>query len=195
MLRTTRPGSDSLLKHGVLMIALGTAVCGLGSLMAKPIHQQLGYVLAAIFLGAGLLFALLVPGHRVMRGLPRLVTAAYVAIGLLMVCYVAFSAIQGGSLEMPVVGLLAGLLALYWASRYITLACSFQAYSPQAIGLSALAAANSSFGVILATRIGLSKLGIVTLAGCYIIILGVQIYLTAVALHREVMREGTIERR
>lgn len=195
MPRTTRLDSDSLLKHGVLMIALGTAVSGLGSLMAKPIHEQLGYVLAAMLLAAGLLFALRTQGLWGMRGLPRRVITAYIAIGLLMVCYMAFSAIQEGSLEMPLVGLLAGLLALCWASRYLTLASSFQTYSPQAIGLCAVAAANSAFGVILATRTGLNKLGVVTMSGCYVIVLGLQVYMTAVLLHREVMRERAVEQR
>jgi hypothetical protein len=194
MASTARLESDSLLKHGVLMIVLGTAICGLGSLMVRPIHEQLGYVGAAMLLSAELLISLLTMGLRGIGRLPRRVTTAYIAIGLLMVCYVAISAVQGGSFEMPLVGLLGGLVALYWASRYIALASSFPAYSPQAIGLCALAAANSSFGVILATRTGLGKMGVVTMAGCYLILLGVQIYLTAVVLHREGFRERAFER-
>lgn len=191
---TTRLDSDSLLKHGVLMIALGTATCALGSVMARPAHQQLGYVVAAMLLGAGLLFALLRLEFRGTRALPRRVTAAYIATGLLMVCYVAYSTVQGGLLDTPLVGLLAGLIGLYWSSRYMALASTFKALSPQAIGLCALAAANSSMGVILATRTGLSKLGVVTMAGCYVILLGVQVYLAAVVLYREVMRENVLER-
>jgi len=177
------------------MIALGTSVCALGSLMVRPAHEQLGYVFAAMILGAGLLTALLSPGIRGMRILSRGVTAAFIAIGLLMVCYATFSTIQGGSQEMPLVGLLACLLGLYWASRYIAFASAFSARSPQAIGLCALAAANSSLGVILATRTGVSKLGVVTMAGCYVIVLGVQVYLAAVVLYREFMRESMLGRR
>jgi hypothetical protein len=194
MPRTTKFDTDSLLKHGVLMIALGTVVSALGSVMAAPIHEQLGFVLAAMLLGAGLLVALLTMGFRGMRALPRPVTAAYMAAGLLMVCYAAYSAIQGESLEIPLVGLLAGLIGLHWASSFLALASTYKGFSPQAIGLCALAAANSSLGVILATRIGISKLGAVTMAGCYVIFLGVQVYLAAVVLYREVMREGVFER-
>ena len=194
MARMTTLDSDSLLKHGVTMIALGTAVSALGSLMARPIHEQLGYVLAAMLLGAGLLYALRTQGLRGMRELPRRLITAYIAIGLLMVCYMAASAIQGGSLEMRLVGLLAGLLALFWASRYLALATTLQALSPQAIGMCAVAAANSAFGVILATRTEPNRLGVVSMAGCYVILLGLQVYMTAVLLHREVMRERAVER-
>ena len=195
MLRPTKRESDSLLKNGVLMIVLGTAVSALATLMAKPTNEHLGYVSAAMFLSLGLLIALVTQGLRNFGALPRPVTVAYVAIGVLIACYVLFSGIQRGSLEMPLVGVIAGVLSLYWASRYITLASGFRAHSPQAIGLCALAAANSSFGVSLATETRLSKLGIVALAGYDVILLGVQVYLIALFLHRSVMRERAFERR
>jgi len=195
MPRPARLDPDSLLKHGILMIALGTAVCALGSVMAKPIREQTGYFSAALLLSAGLVAATLTPGLRGIQALPRRLAVAYVAVGLLMVCYVAGSAFRAGLLEMSLVGLLAAFLAAYWASRYITLASTFQPYSAKAIGLCALAAANSSLGIVLATQTGLSRLGIVTMAGCYVIALGVQTYLTAVLLHRELMREAAFDRR
>ena len=163
--------------------------------MARPVREHAGYLIAALLLSAGLMAAILTPRLRAVRRLSRRVAAAYVAVGLLMVCYVAISTFQAGSLETTLVGLLAALLALYWASRFITLASTFPPRSPQAIGLCALAAANSSFGVILATRTGLSRLGIVTMAGCYVILLGVQVYLSAIVLYREVMHESVFERR
>lgn len=190
MRRSVQLDTNCLLKHGILMIALGTGVCALGSIMARPIREHAGYLFAAILLVVGLAAALLTPGLRTVGApIPRRVTAAYIAVGLLMACYVAISAFQAGSLEMPLVGLLAAFLALFWASRFITLASTFHPYSPQAIGLCTLAAANSSLGVVLATRTGLSRMGIVTMTGCYVILLGVQVYLSAVVLYREVMHK------
>ncbi len=194
MLTTKRVISDSLLKHGALMIVLGTGVCALGSLMAKPVHEQVGYVSAAVFLTAGLVIALLSPGLRSLSALPRLLANTYAAIASLMVCYLAVQGYRVGSFELPMVGLITALLALCWGFRYISLACTFPSYSPQAYGLCALAAADSSFGVILASRTGLGKLGIVTMAGCYVIALGIQVYLTAVLLHRGVARARAFER-
>ena len=83
MKRLANVESDSLLKHGVVMIVLGTAVCALGSLMAKPIHEELGYVVAGTAIGAYLLIALLSSGLRASR---RIATA-YIAVGSVMVCY------------------------------------------------------------------------------------------------------------
>ena len=192
---TTMLDSDSLLEHGVLMIGVGALVCASGSMMAAPVYEQLGYILAATFLGAGLLVSFLTMGFREMRALPRPVAAAYIAIGMLMVCYGIYSAMQGGSPQIPLVGLLAGLIGLNWVSRCIALASTFKAFSSQAIGRYALAAANSSLGVILATRIGTTRLGAVMMAGCYVILVGVQVYLAAVVLYREVMRENAVERK
>src|SRR5437660_12578393 len=169
------------------MIALGTAVCATGSLMARPIRAPLGYIVAAALIGVCLLMSYVCFGVRHKRAMPWRVIAAYIAVGSLMVCYTVFSAIYWGWLEAPVVGLFAGLLALLWAGWFVALAFTFPPASPQAIGLCALAAANSSFGFILASRTGLTRLTAVTAAGCYTILLGVEIYLTAVMLHREVM--------
>jgi len=177
------------------MITLGTAVCALGSAMAKPIHQELGYVVAATAIGGYLLIALLSAGLREKQAFSRRITTGYIAAGSMMVCYTIFMAIQSNSFEMPVVSLLAGLLGLFWGSWYLTIAFTFPPASPQAVGLCALAAANSSFGVILGTRAELSKLTTVTVSGCFAILLGIQIYLTAVMFHHELMREKVFDRR
>jgi len=156
--------------------------------MAKPIHQDLGYIIAALIIGGYLLIALLSAGLRP----PRRIATAYIGVGLIMVSYALVSAIQSKPLEL--VGLLAGLLSLFWGAWYLSIAFTFLPTSPQAVGLCALAAANSSLGVILGTRTEVSKLSTVTVCGCYTILLGIQIYLTAAMLHRELMREKVPDR-
>jgi uncharacterized membrane protein HdeD (DUF308 family) len=65
------------------------------------------------------------------------------------------------------------------------LAFQFQSNSIKQLTLAALGATTSSLGIILATRPGLSKLSSVTVVGCYMIILGLQLYLTSAFLYRE----------
>jgi hypothetical protein len=175
------------------MICTGTAVCALGSLMARPAHQQSGYLVAALLIAGCLLIALLSP-RRDTRALSRPMTVAYVAVSSAMVCYMAVSTLLSGSKAIPAVGILAGLLGLFWSAWFMTLAFGFQARTPQAAGLCGLATANSLFSFMLGTRTEPGNLGIVALSGCYVIILGVQIYLTAAMLHREVIRAKAFHR-
>lgn len=185
---TLQRDSESLLKHGVIMICAGTAVCALGSLMARPADQQTGYILAALLIAGCLLIALLSPRFRDKRALSRPMTVAYIAVGSAMVCYIAISILQSDSRAIPAVGILTGLLGLFWSAWFMTLAFEFLPRTPQAAGLCALAAANSLFSFVLGTRTEQGNVGTVALSGCYVIVLGIQIYLTAVMLHREVVR-------
>ena len=194
MARSAQGNSESLLKLGVAMICAGTAVCGFGSLMAKPAFQQAGYIAAAFLIAVCLLSALLTSGFGSKNAVSRPMAFGYLAASLLIVCYTAVSAIQSSKWEIPAVGILAGLLGLFWAAWLMTLAFGFQPRTPQAVGLCALAAANSSFSLLIGTRIDAEKLGSVALAGGYLIVLGIQIYLTAILLHREIMRERAFGR-
>jgi hypothetical protein len=189
-----QPDSQSLLRHGIAMICAGTVVCGLGSMMVKPAYQQAGYMITSLVIAGCLLVALRSPRFRDKRAPSRTIAITYTAASSAMVCYVAVSTLLSGTREVPVVGILAGLVGLFWAAWFMTLAFNFQPRSPQAIGLCALAAANSSFSLILGLRMETGKIGNVVVAGCYVIILGVQIYLTAVMLHRELILKGAFER-
>jgi hypothetical protein len=194
MAKTLRIGSPSLTKHGVLMIGFGTALCALGTLMAKPINEQLGYGLAAALTVLCLLITCISLGIRENRTLPQRLIATYLIVGVSSIaCCLIFWLIQPASVDLRVLGILAGILGLFWGSCYMRLAFQFQSNSMKAFILCGLAATTSSFGIILATRSGLSKLTTVTLVGCYMIILGVQIYLTAAFLHREHARARVFE--
>jgi hypothetical protein len=192
---TLKIGSYSLTKHGVLMIGLGTAVCALGSLMATPIYEQIGYVVAAALTALCLLVACVPLGMRENRTRPqRLITGYLIAGASSIVCCLMFWLIQSASVDLRVLGILAGLLGLFWGSWYVRLAFQFQSNSIKALILCTLAATTSSLGIMLATRTGLSRLITVTMVGCYMIMLGIQIYLTAAFLHREYARAQVLER-
>jgi hypothetical protein len=175
-----------LTKHGVLMIALGTLVCGLGSFMARPVREQVGYILAAVLTAICLLIAFRSLGILKTRSLSQGLIRIYLAGGVLSIaCCVIFWLVQPGFLDIRVLGILAALLGLFWASCYMRLAFHFSANSIQSGMFSILAATTTSLGIILATRSGLTKLAVVTADGCYMILLGVQVYLTAAFLHRQ----------
>jgi hypothetical protein len=187
--------SNALTKHGVLMIAFGTALCALGSLMAKPMGEQIGYVVAAALTALCLLTAWLSLGIRQKTAIPQRLSSVYLMGGAAsIVCSLIFWFVQSASIDLRVLGILAGLVGLLWASWYMRLAYQFQSDSIKAAILCGLAAMTSSIGIIVATRSGLSKLSSVTAVGCYLIVLGVQIYLTAAFLHREHARALVIER-
>lgn len=177
------------------MIVMGTTVCAIGSLMAKPTREELGYVLAAALIAMCLLITLLSLGSRTQWVPQRRLLPTYLVGGAsLIVCCIISWLIQPGLLDIRVIGILAGLLGLAWGSWHMKLAFHFQSNSFQACTISVLAAATSSFGILLATRAGSSKLTAVISVGCYMIVLGVQVYLTAAFLHREVARERALER-
>jgi hypothetical protein len=188
--------SNSLTKHGVVMIVIGTTVCALGSLMAKPSREDWGYVLAAGLTALSLLITVLSLGSR-KHWVPqrRLVPAYLLGGATLIACCIMSWLIQPGLIDIRLVGILAGALGLVWGSWYMKLAFHLQSNSFQACTMSVLAAAISSLGIMLATRTGFSKLTAVISVGCYVIVLGVQVYLTAAFLHRDFARERAMERR
>lgn len=178
--------SVSLTNNGVLLIGLGTAMCALGSFMAKPTQEQLGYVLAEMLAALCLLIVAVSVGMRENPMLPRRPATVYLAAGASsLVCCLLFWLIQSASADLRLLGILAGLLGLFWGTWYMRLAFQFQTNSIKQLTLAALAATTSSLGIILATRPGLSKLSSVTVVGCYMIILGLQLYLTSAFLYRE----------
>jgi predicted secreted protein len=195
MVKMLRTGSRTSTKHGVLMIAFGTALCALGSVMVRPMREQTGYVVAAVLTALCLLTAWFSLGIRPNAPATRRQSRVYLMGGAAsIVCSLLFWLVQSASIDLRVVGVLAGLVGLLWASWYMRLAYQFQSSSIKAAVLCGLAATTSSIGIIVATRSGLSKLSSVTTVGCYLIILGAQIYLTAVFLHREHARAVIIDR-
>jgi hypothetical protein len=194
MANTLKIGKHSLTNHGVLMIGLGTALCALGSLMARPMREQIGYALAAALTAICLLIACISLGIRENRIIPQRLAAIYLMAGASsIVCCLVFWLIQSASIDLRVLGVLAGLVGLFWGFCYMRLAFQFQTSSIKAPILCAMAATTSSIGIILATRSGLSKLSSVTSVGCYMTLLGVQIYLTAAFLHREYVEARVID--
>ena len=182
----------ALTKHGVLMIVLGTFVCALGTFMAKPAWEDLGYVLAAALTTACLVTSVRSIGIIRARALPNSLLRVYLAGGASSIaCCMIFWLVQPSRLDVHVVGILVAVLGLFWASCYMRLAFYFRANVIQSGLLSILAAFTCSVGIILASRAGLSKLGVVTASGCYMIVLGAQVYLTAAFLHLQVARSNS----
>ncbi len=91
--------SFDLTKHGIVIIALGTLVCALGSTMARPVNEQLGYLLAASVTAACLLIAFVSFGIRQARPVPQRLIRAYFSAGIAsIVCCMAFWLMQPGNI-------------------------------------------------------------------------------------------------
>jgi hypothetical protein len=184
-----KSNSNSLTRKGVLLIGLGTTMCALGSVMAKPMNEQLGYVLAEALTAVCLLIVCISIGTRKNAIAPQSPLSIYAMAGAAtIVCCLIFWLIQSPSADLRLLGILAGLHGLVWGAWYLRLAFQFQPNSMKQVMLVATAATTSSLGIILATRPGLTKLGSVTAVGCYMILLGMQLYLTSAFLYREYAR-------
>jgi uncharacterized membrane protein HdeD (DUF308 family) len=181
--------SKSLTKNGVLLIVLGTMLCALGSMMARPMNEQVGYLLAEVLTALCLLLVCVSVGIRENTALPQRPDAVHLTAGAAsIVCCLIFWLVQSASADLRLLGILAGLHGLVWGAWYLRLAFQFHSNSVKQLMLVATAATTSSLGIILATRPGLSKLGSVTAVGCYMIVLGMQLYLTSAFLYREYAR-------
>src|ERR1700748_454349 len=119
--------SKSLTNNGVLMIGLGTALCGLGTLMARPINEQLGYLSAEVLTALCLVIVCVSIGMREDRSFPRVLSSVYLAAGAVsIVCCLIFWLVQSASADLRLLGILAGLHGLVWGAWYLRLAFQFQ---------------------------------------------------------------------
>ena len=186
MANTWKVGGLSLVRQGMLMLCLGMSLCVLGSLMANPDYDALCYGLAAGMSSVCLLIAGVnggVPTKMTRLGRP---VAVYLVVGASVItCWLIFWLFQSALTDIRLLVVIAGLHGLFWGLWYVKLAFHFQSYSGKAIVLCVLAGATSSLGIVLATWSGLSKLSAVTTVACYMTYMGIQIFLTAVLLHRE----------
>lgn len=168
------------------MLCLGIALSLLGSLMADPLHDALGYTMAVVLTALCLLMAGVYLGVLANRPHQCRPVAFYLLAGALSIaCWLIFWLIQSAHLDIRLLILLAGLHGLFWGLWYVRLAFHFQAYARKAVVLSVLAATTSSIGIILATQSQLSKLSAVTAVACYMTFIGIQILLTTLYLYRE----------
>src|SRR4051794_29820874 len=105
--------SNALTRHGVLMIAFGTALCALGSLMVRPVREQIGYAVAAALTALCLLTAWLSLGIRKKTAVPERLRRVYFMGGAASIaCSLMYWLVQSASIDLRVVGILAGLVGL-----------------------------------------------------------------------------------
>ena len=178
------------------MIGLGTSICALGSIMAKPTYEQLGYVMAAALTILCLVIACLSVGIRENGTYPQRLTTVYLVAGASsIICCLVFCLIQSASADLRLLGIVAGLHGLFWGAWYMKLAFEFQSSSVKQLTMVALAGTTSSLGIIIAAGTGLTRFGSVTAVGCYMIVLGMQLYLTSAFLYREYARAVVLNRK
>lgn len=202
MVKTWNLGRIFLMGPGVLMLCLGMALFSLGSLMANPMLDKLGYTMTVVLTALCLLIAGVYLWVLENRARHRHPVPIYLLVGAFsIVCWLIFWLIQSAPLDIRLLVLLAGLHGLFWGLWYVRLALHFQAYAKKAVVLSVLAATTSSMGIILATQSELTQLSAVTVVACYMTFIGIQILLTTVYLYREcstggeLLHEGNFQRK
>jgi len=158
----------------------------IGSIMTNPIYEQLGYAVSEVFTVFSLLisgaFALVMRSNRGFSG--RLWTYG-IALAVSILCWLIFWLQQpfGGS-DRGLLNLVA-LHGLFWGTRCVALATRSEAISGKSLLFALIGAAACSTGIFLATRSEMSKLMAVTIAGCYMLCLGLQLFFVSFLLHRE----------
>lgn len=179
-------GSHSLTGHGLLMLCLGMALSALGTIMTNPTHAELAYGVATALTSLCLVAAAIYLAVLVNRTVSRHSIAIYaLALSSAIACWAAFWLMQARSTDLNLLAMIAGLHGLFWGLWYVRLAFHFQSYAGKAVVLCTLAAITSGIGIVLGTWSELSRLSAVTSVACYMSILGIQILLTSLFLHRE----------
>ena len=190
MANTWKVGSHWLAGHGVLMLCLGMTLSALGSIMANPMHAELGYTLSTALTALCLLVAGVYFGVQEAKAYLGRSGAKYVLLAAsLIVCWLMFWLIQSASLDIRLLAFLAGLHGLLWGVWNLRLAKRFQAYPGKAAVLCVLAGTTSAVGIILATWSSLSEISAVTAVACYMTFIGIQILVTTALLHRRLEAE------
>ena len=184
------PGRDYSAVYGGLMIGLGTALGVLGSMMSNPLREQVAYASATILTALCLLVAIFFLGIPESRTLPRHFVRVHLLAGALsIVCCLVYWLLQSAFIDLHLLGILAALHGLFWGAWYMRLAFHLRTSFIKALVLCTLAATTSSFGIVLATRPGVTRFSCVTLVGCYTMGLGILIFVTAAFLHRQYARD------
>jgi hypothetical protein len=183
-------GRDYSAVYGGLMIGLGTALGVLGSMMSNPIREQVAYASATILTALCLLIAILFLGIPESRSLPRHFVRVHLLVGALSTaCCLVYWLLQSAFMDLHVLGIVAALHGLFWGAWYMRIAFHLRTSFTKALVLCILAAATSSFGIVLATRPGANRFSCVTLVGCYTMGLGILIFVTAALLPRSYAKD------
>jgi hypothetical protein len=191
MAEGVRFGRNCSAAFGGLMIGLGMALGVLGTLMANPSREQIGYASATILTALGLLIALFVLGISESRTRSRQSASGYLlAGGVSIVCCLIYWRVQSALVDLRLLAVMAALHGLFWGAWYLRLAFQFRANFKRALVLCTVGAATSSFGIVLGTISGLTRFSCVSVVGCFMIGLGIEIFVTAAFLHREYARES-----
>lgn len=185
MVKGWKVGHRFLMGQGVVTLAVGMALCSVGSFMTNPKAGSLGYIVAVSLTAVSLLGQALIAysgllANRVWRHRELYI---YFWVGIFsVVCWLVFWLHRLAPLDVLV--LLAGLYGLLWSILYVGFTFHLQA-SPRKAGiLCVLAATTSVIGILLSTQSNLSDGSAVTAVACYLTWIGIQALLTALYLYR-----------
>lgn len=180
--------NPSLVAYGVLSVLLSMALFVTGSIMTSPVNEQLGYLVSEVFTLLCLLISfafMLIMGSN--RGLRRQYQTYGFALSFSILCWLVFLIQQPFGDSDHVLLSIVALHGIFWGTRCVALAMHPIVLSKQSMLLALIGAAACSSGIFLATRLEVTKLAAVTIAACYMLFLGLQLFFVSFLLHREVV--------
>ncbi len=189
MLFVQRIRKPSLTPFGAMAICIGMALSLVGTLMADPENEAVGYISAEVLTGVCLLIggALLVATYTRL-GSSRTKAIHLVALTASIAAWFVCWLLRSTSGDLPLLLSLAGLHGLIWGLWCIGLALYSGSSSLKASLFCMLGSSTCSIGIILATHAGVSKTEAVTASACYMAFLGAQALLVSLLLLRNSMR-------
>lgn len=181
--------NPSLIAYGTLTVLLSMALFVIGSIMTNPLYEELGYLMSEVFT---LLCLLLASGYTFLtmsdRGSPHQSQTFGLALFASVLCWLVLWIQQPLSDSDRVLLSLVALHGLFWGARCVAISQQSGALSPRSITCLLIGAAACSAGIILATQSAITKLVAVTTAGCYMLCLGLQLFVVSLLLNRQTVQ-------
>jgi hypothetical protein len=186
MTKTRKIGWRFLAAHGALMLGVGLAACTLASLMVSPGFVQATYRIAVVLFASCLLITGFYFGKTVYGERPHLPIANYLITGLLsIVSWSILWLLRSAPVDLRFLSILAGMQGVLWGMWYVRLAFYLRNLPRKAALLCILAGTDSFLGMVLSTQSEHSQLSAVSTVAYYSMFIGIQIFLAAIYLYRE----------
>jgi hypothetical protein len=167
----------SLIAYGVLSVVLGMALFAIGSVMTDPTYEQVGYLVSEVFtLLCLLISAVFTFMMRSNKTCPRGFTVYGLALAVSVLCWLGLWIRQPFNDSDRILLSLVALHGLLWGARCVTMSAQSELSSGRSIALVLAGATACAAGIMLATQSGTTRLAAVTAAACYMLCLGLQLF-------------------
>jgi hypothetical protein len=188
--------NPSLVAYGALSVLLSMALFVIGTIVTNPVYEEPGYLVAEVLTFLCLLlsgvFTFLMRSERTSRSRSH---AYGLALTVSILCWFVIWIQHPVSNADRVLMNLVALHGLFWASRCVVLARQSDALTAKSLLITVIGATACSTGIFLATRSGMTKLEAITAAACYMLCLGLQLFLVSLLITSPTATEVLADRR